>query len=90
MRSGKRVLGKSNSHLRALRLMRAVCHREEETYPIVYRAEVWLFRIRAGLTGLHSLLSPVLLLALPVVLVRPAALPKKALEAPALLAAPAA
>lgn len=22
--------------------MRAVCHREEETYPIVYRAEAWL------------------------------------------------
>ena len=29
------------------RVMRAVCHREEETYPIVYRAEVWFFRIRA-------------------------------------------
>ena len=28
------------------RLMRAVCHREEETYPIVYRAELWFFRIR--------------------------------------------
>ena len=41
MRSGKRVPGKANSHLSALRLMRAVCHREEETYPIVYRAEVW-------------------------------------------------
>ena len=26
---------------RVRRLMRAVCHREEETYPIVYRAEVW-------------------------------------------------
>jgi len=26
---------------------RAVCHREEETYPIVYRTEVWFFRIRA-------------------------------------------
>jgi hypothetical protein len=29
------------------RVMRAVCHREEETYPIVYRTEVWFFRIRA-------------------------------------------
>ncbi|WP_424360133.1 hypothetical protein [Methylocystis parvus] len=35
-------MDKPNSHLRALRRMRAVCHREEETYPIVYRAEVWL------------------------------------------------
>jgi hypothetical protein len=37
-----RSLDKPNSHHVLKSGMRAVCHREEETYPIVYRAEVWL------------------------------------------------